>query len=147
MNLPRPPAWSADVGLLVLRLTVGPMMLFGHGLPKLLTFAEHAATFPDPLGVGSSLSLTLAILGEVVGSSLIALGLATRAAAVPFVITMIVAGAIVHGDDPWSRKELALLYAVPAITLIFTGAGRFSVDGWLARRRDAAGEKAASEAA
>lgn len=113
-------------------------MLLGHGLPKLLGFSEKIATFSDPLGVGSATSLTLAVLGEAVCSVLLILGLGTRAAALPFLITMIVAATIVHADDPWARKEFALLYAVPALTLLLTGPGRFSLDarivGWWEKR-------------
>lgn len=104
------------------------MMLIGHGIPKALEFSEKAAHFPDPLGVGSTASLSLAIFGEVVGSALLIVGLVTRGAAVPFVITMLVAAVVVHAGDPWAQKELALLYAVAGLALMGTGAGRFSVD-------------------
>jgi putative oxidoreductase len=56
------------------------------------------------------------------------LGVATRFAAVPLAVTMLVAAFAIHADDPWAKKELALLYAVPFVTLVFTGAGKFSVD-------------------
>lgn len=123
-----------DVGLLVLRISIGLMMLLGHGLPKLMEFSEKAGSFPDPLGVGSTLSLTLAIVGEVGGSILLVLGLGTRVGAVPFLVTMMVAVLVIHGDDPWARKELALLYAVPALALLLAGPGRFSFDRWIAQR-------------
>lgn len=110
-------------------------MLLGHGMPKLLGFAEKAASFPDPLGVGSAVSLSLAIVGEVGASVLLVLGLGTRVAAVPFLFTMLVAAGIVHADDEWGRKELPLLYAIPAVTLLLTGAGRFSLDARVLRRR------------
>lgn len=134
MRLPELPRWTNDVGLLVLRLSIASMMLFGHGLQKLLTFPEKMADFPDPLGVGSTTSLALAVFGEFFASIFIALGLFTRAMAVPFLITMLVAALIVHADDPWQRKEFALLYAVPALALIFTGAGRLSIDALIVKR-------------
>ena len=124
----------ADVGLLFLRVSAGGMMALGHGLPKLLAFSEKAATFSDPLGVGSTMSLTLAIFGELVCSLLVVAGVATRLTALPVVFTMFVAALVVHADDPWSKKEFALLYAVPFIALALLGPGRFSVDGLRARR-------------
>jgi putative oxidoreductase len=41
---------------------------------------------------------------------------------------MCVAAFVIHGSDPFSGKELALMYLVPFLTLVFTGAGRFSLD-------------------
>ena len=47
-----------DGALLFLRLFIGGMIL-SHGWTKLATFSVLSATFPDPLGVGSTLSLLL----------------------------------------------------------------------------------------
>lgn len=126
--------WSS-LGLLTLRVGVGAMMLFGHGWGKLMNFGALSENFPDPLGVGSTASLAMAVFGEVVCAGLLVLGLFTRLAAVPFLVTMLVAAFVVHADDPWAKKEMAMLFAVPAVTLIFTGGGAFSIDGWLKRRR------------
>jgi len=139
--MPAIPRWTNDAGLLLLRVAVGSMMLFGHGLPKLLEFGDKAARFPDPLGVGSAASLSLAIVGEVLAPALLVLGLGTRAAAAPLLITMGVAALMVHADDPWARKELAVLYAVPALTLMLTGAGRFSVAARVLRTQDEEGKR------
>lgn len=122
-----------SIGVLLLRAGVGSMMLV-HGVPKLLEFSERAARFPDPLGVGSTTSLTLAVFGEVFCSIAIVLGLGTRFAAIPFLITMLVALGVVHAGDPWSDRELAALYAVPALALVFLGGGRFSLDALIAPR-------------
>lgn len=122
-------------GLLVLRLGVGAMMLLLHGWGKLAMYGDLAGRFPDPLGLGSQASLALAVLAEVGCALLVVIGLGTRLAAIPLLITMIVAAFIVHGDDPWSKKELALLYAAPMVTLILAGPGRWSLDEVIARRR------------
>jgi putative oxidoreductase len=126
---------ARDLGLLLLRTLMGSTMALSHGLPKLLSFGEKAATFSDPLGVGSTASLTLAIFGELVCSLAVVLGLFTRLSAIPVVFTMLVAAIVVHAGDPWAKKEFALIFAVPFFVLVFTGPGRFSVDAWLARRR------------
>ncbi|WP_428263759.1 DoxX family protein [Haliangium sp.] len=123
---------STSVGLLALRLGVAGMLLVGHGWPKLIDFGAKSHSFPDPLGVGSLASLSLAIVGEVLCPALIAVGLFTRLATVPLLVTMLVAAFLVHGADSWSEKEPALMFALPALTLLFTGAGSFSIDG---RRR------------
>lgn len=117
-----------NIGLLILRVGIGAMMLFGHGWGKLVNFSNISATFPDPLGVGSQVSLALAIFAEVVCALALMLGIFTRFAVIPLLITMIVAAFIVHSADPWGKKEFALLYALPFLTLIFTGPGSFSID-------------------
>lgn len=134
----------SDVGLLLLRVGFGAAMLFGHGWGKLLAFGERAESFPDPLGVGNQLSMVLAISAEVCCSLLLILGLATRAVAVPLIVTMLVAALIVHGDDPWKKKEMAVLYLIPYLTFVLTGPGRFSLDALIAKKL-AAGKPAPSE--
>lgn len=124
-----------SLGLLVLRVGVGTMLAAGHGWEKLLTFGARSGSFPDPLGVGSQLSLALALFAELLCSIFVVLGLGTRLAAIPPLITMLVAAFAVHAGDPWAKKELALLYAVPFLTLLLCGGGSYSLDAILWRRQ------------
>ncbi|MDF1823287.1 MAG: DoxX family protein [Verrucomicrobiales bacterium] len=123
----------SSLGLLILRVLLGGFMLFGHGWGKLATFSEKSAQFPDPLGVGSTPSLALAVFAEVFCAAALILGFFTRAAVIPLLTTMVVAAFIIHGDDPFQRKEFALLYAIPFLALMLTGAGAFSIDAKLKR--------------
>lgn len=125
---------KTDIGLLLMRVGVGSFMLFAHGWGKLSSFAEKADTWADPIGLGPTLSLSLAIFAEFFCSLAIILGIGTRAAAIPLLITMLVAAGIVHADDPWGKKEFALLYGWVFIGLIFTGAGRYSLDSVISKR-------------
>lgn len=124
-----------DFGLLFLRVTVGLLLAFGHGWGKVQSVFAGDFEFPDPLGIGSMASLILAAFAEFLCALLVVVGFKTRWAAIPVVITMLVAAFVFHWADPWGRKEFALLYAIPFLTLIFTGAGRYSVDGKMAERR------------
>jgi putative oxidoreductase len=123
-----------DIGLLIFRTLIGAFMFFGHGLGKMRGFSEMMYTFPDPIGMGPTASLVAAIFAESVCAILIFLGLATRVAALPLLFTMLVAAGVVHAGDPWAKKELALLYAIPCLTLLFTGPGMFSIDALLKSR-------------
>lgn len=117
-----------NISLLILRLGIGALMLT-HGWPKLLRLFEGGEiSFPDPLGIGSLMSLIMASLTEVAGSVLVMLGLATRLAAASLAFTMFVAAFVVHADDPFQRKEPGLMYLLVYIVLIITGSGRYSVD-------------------
>jgi putative oxidoreductase len=105
-------------------------MLFGHGLGKLMSYSGMASSFPDPLGMGSTLTLIVAIFSEAFCALLLMVGLSTRLAALPLIGTMLTAAFVVHAGDPWSKQEFALLYAVPYVTLFFTGPGALSLDAF-----------------
>jgi len=127
--LPRSP----DVALLLLRLIFGGAMLALHGWGKLLKFGEMSAKFTDPLGIGSTTSLVLALVGEILCPIILIVGAYTRFAALGAAITMGVAFFIVHGaklSGPGSG-EMSLLYLAPYLALLFAGGGRFSLDAKL----------------
>lgn len=116
-----------DLALLLLRLVAGFAMLT-HGWPKLqLILAGKWAAFPDPIGLGPVPSLLLATFAEVLCSLLLILGFQVRLAAVPLLITMLVAAIVVHANDPWARKELPLLYASIYAGPLLMGGGRYAV--------------------
>ncbi len=144
---------TASIGLLILRLGVGGYLVT-HGWGKLqMLVGGGAAQFGDPIGLGSTLSLTLVTVSEFFCAVLIVSGLATRFAAVPVVISMSVAAFVVHARDPWTMdtaakaflggasktwfsKEPALLYLIPFLALAFTGGGKLSLDALIASRRN-----------
>jgi putative oxidoreductase len=123
-----------DLGILVLRVGVSGLMLT-HGVPKLQKLvAGGEIQFPDPIGVGPTASLALAVFGEVVAPAFLIVGFLTRWAAIPAAVTMAVAAFVVHWSDPLADKELALVYLVGFATLFFTGAGHYSIDGLRTKR-------------
>lgn len=117
-----------NFGIFILRVSVGSLMLFGHGMPKLMNYYSDYTAFPDPLKIGSEVSFFLTIFAEVVCSMALILGLFTRLAVVPLISLMVIAILIIHIDDPWSKKEFAIMYLLPYITLYFTGSGEYSMD-------------------
>ncbi|MCF8241907.1 MAG: DoxX family protein [Melioribacteraceae bacterium] len=122
----------SDVGLLIFRIAIGSIMLFGHGLGKfnrLLSGGE--IKFFDPFGIGESFSFVLAVFAEFFASILIVLGLFTRVGSLSLVITMFVAGVIYHFDDPFGGKEKALMYMFSFVLLFFTGPGKYSLQKYI----------------
>lgn len=119
-----------SVGILIFRVTIAIMMI-SHGLPKLMGFVEKLDTFRDPLGIGRALSLSGAILGEVIGPVFIILGWYTRIATIPMIFTMAVAGFIVHAPDAYAIKEKALLFMLCGLIILITGPGKYSLDARL----------------
>ena len=124
---------QVDVVLLMLRIGVGSMMLV-HGLPKLeMLMAGGEVQFPGVMGMNPTLSLTLAVFAEFFCSILLILGLATRFATIPLIITMLIAVFVIHANDPFANQELGLHYLLTYLALLILGAGKFSVDAFLIR--------------
>lgn len=131
------PFWEEklrDGAWLFLRVATALTMLYSHGYGKLMNFSNIAPRFPDPLGLGSQLSLLLVVGSEFFGAILLAVGLFSRWASFSLLFTMLVAGFIVHWSDPFAEKELAVIYAF--IFLIFTlaGGGKYSLDELLKKK-------------
>lgn len=99
-----------------------------HGWGKFLRLIGDNPSFGDPLGIGEIPSLFLAVIGEFVCPILLIVGFKTRLASIPPAITMMVAAFIVHGDDPWKKQELALMYLVGFIVIFLLNSGKYSLD-------------------
>jgi putative oxidoreductase len=130
-------AWFQDISLLMLRLGFGLSMAIGHGFGKLTQFwgSSGPVEWADPLGMGPGISLFLASSAEGVCALLVALGLATRSAALGPLSVMSIALVIVHAEDPWAKKELAALYLIGFAAIAVAGAGRISLDHLLCRKK------------
>ncbi|MGB3343795.1 MAG: DoxX family protein [Aequorivita sp.] len=116
-----------NLGLLLLRLGFGGLMLT-HGIPKFLKLISGDFTFGDPIGIGAPASLILAVMGEMVFPILVIIGFKTRLAAIPVILTMIIAGFIVHANDPFGVKEMSFLYLIGFSAIALLGAGKYSID-------------------
>ncbi len=136
----------ASLGIFFLRVCTGLMMFFGHGLGKIQGFAKMKDGFPVPdffplKYMSPSVSLMATIGAELVCSVLIILGLTTRPAAFIFAFTMVVAAFGILGNAPWfipggiGPKEGPILYLIPAVAILLTGAGQYSLDASILKER------------
>lgn len=125
---------NTSIALLVLRSGAALMMLT-HGIPKLMQFfSGEPIAFASVMGMSMGVSLALAVFAEVICSVFIILGLGTRMATIPLIITMLTAAFYIHANDPFSGKEMSLLYALIFIVLLITGAGKYSIDHILSKQ-------------
>src|SRR5687767_1672766 len=74
---------AIDLCLLLLRVFVSCFM-FTHGLPKFVKLMEGGEIeFGDPIGLGPVTSLVLTVFAEVICSTFVLIGLATRISVIP----------------------------------------------------------------
>lgn len=122
---------NIDWVLFILRVSIGMFMLT-HGWGKFLKLiGDDPIQFADPIGMGQTASLFLAVFSEMFCSILLIFGLATRLAALPLLITMLVAAFIVHANDGFGKQELALLYGLVYLVIALAGAGKLSLDNFI----------------
>lgn len=128
----KPDGTAMSLLILALRIVFG-VLLMSHGVQKWANFSAMSDSFPDPLGIGSQLSLILAIFGEMVCSIAFIFGFLYRLAMIPMIFTMCVAFFVIHANDPFATKELAFVYLVVFILLYITGPGKYSLDHFIAK--------------
>ncbi len=116
-----------DLSLLLVRLAAGGFM-FTHGFGKLQKLVNGNFEFGDPIGLGSEVSLCLTVFAEILCAFLVLVGLFTRLAVIPLIITMLVAVFIVHADHDFGKKELGLFYLINYLVIFLSGAGKYSLD-------------------
>ncbi len=139
---------TASFGIAFLRISISLMMLVGHGLPKIRNFSAQKDFFfvPDFFLLKlmtPQLSLIACIAAEVGATALIVLGFATRPAAFLLGLCMVVAAFGFLGTAPWflnsptlvETKEQWLLYLIPMVAIILTGAGSYSLDAVIYQER------------
>ncbi|HBB78554.1 GntR family transcriptional regulator [Stutzerimonas xanthomarina] len=123
-----------DMGKLVLRLSVGMLMLL-HGIFKLQNGVGGIAGMLGSQGLPGFLAYGV-YLGEVVGPVLVIIGLYTRVGAVLIIGNMLVALALAHSQELFSlgsmggwALELQGMFLFGAVAIALLGAGKFSVGG------------------
>lgn len=126
-----------DIILLAVRVFVGFAML-SHGFPKLqLLLAGGKIDFFDFMGLGPQISLILTVFAEFACSILLILGLFTRISLGFLIFTMIIAAFVVHGADPFEKREMAFIYLSIYLMMMAFGAGKFSVDHMIEKKKRA----------
>ena len=121
----KPDSAGASLFLLILRISFG-LLLMNHGIQKWSNFQELSTSFPDPLGLGSPLSLGLAVFAELACSMAFIIGFLYRLAMIPMIFTMVIAF--------FAMKELALVYLIIFVLMYISGPGKYSVDYVIGRQ-------------
>ncbi len=123
---------AVNLAAFLLRLAAGGLII-PHGYSKLISFASKSATFSDPFGIGHPTSMALVIFAEFFCGVFLVLGLFTRLACIPLIITMLVIVFQIHHGDIFKTAEKPTLFLVSYLALLFIGPGKFSLDRLIGR--------------
>ena len=129
---------SVDIGLTLLRVATGLALctIFEKFLPRNGVWGPQDWFIKDVAKMGFPLPAFFAwcaVLSEFFGGILLVAGFLTRPAAFFNAVTTFVAAFIYH-KDIGKDGVVAAAFFVMTLTLLFTGPGRFSLDGLLGRR-------------
>lgn len=122
---------NSDLGALILRVTVGGLLLF-HGVHKVQVGLEEQMGMLAAKGI-PSFFMYFVYVSEVVAPVLIILGVLTRLSALSIVVTLLVVLYVapfplmalgMHGE--WAI-ETQMLYLLVPLALFFIGPGRYRV--------------------
>ena len=128
------PVSSSTKSMLILfaRIIFGFLFL-SHGIAKIHFYSEAPHTFPNPIGIGSTLSLWLVLFAEILCSLGFIIGALFRLCLIPMIFTMCIAVFVIHSGDLLAAKELSLMYLTIFVLLYITGPGKYSIDDILKR--------------
>ena len=126
-------AWCAkrsDLGLLILRFVIGGHLMvmtqdnvFSWG--RMLEFRDFMAQFGFPFPLFCAV---LSVIGQFGGGLALVLGLFTRFAGLVIAFNFVVAIWMVDSKQPYPGAFAALALVAAGLCLMFTGAGRYSLD-------------------
>jgi len=123
---------SADAGKLLLRLTVGALVLL-HGIAKVLAGPAFVVGLVEKLGMPGAFGYAV-YLGEVIAPLAMILGLWTRIAALIVALSMVAAILLVHmgelftlGQSGGWALELQGMFLFTALAVALIGPGRYAI--------------------
>jgi len=114
---------SLAYGLLFMRVAAAALLMYVHGLPKLLHWGTELQKIEDPFGLGPTFSLAFAVFAEVFCPILLILGVYARLACLPVLGVLAVALGVVHLEWTIEEGQFAWLLAILFAGLALTGPG------------------------
>ena len=124
---------SNDIGKLILRVSVGVLILF-HGMNKIIYGVGGVKHLLSEAGLPQFLAYGVYV-GEVIVPIFLILGLYSRVASLVLAFNMFVAILLAHGGSMFHLSkhgglvmELPLFYFIASIVVFILGSGRYAVN-------------------
>ena len=125
-------AGAFNVAILLFRLGLGILMMH-HGYQKLTNFNQTARQMPAMMGISGTVIAALLVFAEFFCSLFLILGLFTRFAVIPLIISCSVALVKIHNMEVFGAGEMISLFLLGYIVLLFLGPGKVSVDSMIGK--------------
>lgn len=119
---------SFNLSMFVIRLGVGIILFLNHGWMKIEGFSAMKDRFSDPIHIGPTATLVVAIFAEVVCALFLVLGLMTRFISFILVLHFLTIIFLVHHAESLKSVEMAIFYLILSLTLMLCGPGKWSID-------------------
>lgn len=129
--------WMVGTWTVILRVALG-MLLVYHGSSKVFDgtagMTEKLTSYGWPL---AGFQAFLATYTEFLGGVLLIVGLFTRPAAIMSIGLFSIIVFVFFMNDPFSKKELPVVFLLLSMLVFFFGPGRVSVDYYLFKKNAA----------
>jgi putative oxidoreductase len=143
-----------NMARLFMRLFTG-VMFMQFGIRQIAQFNELALSFPSVFGMGAEVSLLVMILIEIICSTLIILGLFTRFAIIPPMVSMVIAECVLiqelmaQTNVTFQSSQiifLPIMFLGIFLFMMLAGPGKISLDYIISVNLTSIDEKGEAEA-
>ena len=125
---------TGNIAMFLFRIAFAIELMLVHGLKKIDADGHTAEIIPNPLGFPDWFNQAFATVPMLVFPFFILIGLFTRLAALPALAVTLTGYFIVHANDALAEKDAPFTYSIILLLIVMLGAGRYSVDNFLAKR-------------
>jgi len=120
--------------IFIFRIVVSLELIVVHGLKKVGILTVKAEIVDNPFHLPYMLNDILAITANLICPLFVIVGFGTRIASIPIVIVTLTGYFIVHAGGSLAERDIPFMYSMAFLLIVFTGAGRCSLDNIIYER-------------
>jgi len=123
-----------NIAILFFRIAVAIELIVVHGSKKIAHHGHAAEIVPNPLGLPEAFNQGFAFAATLIFPLFILVGFYTRVAALFALAVPMTGYLVVHWNDSLAEKDVPFMYSISLLLIIVCGAGKYSMDHYLANR-------------